>query len=480
MSISFKRISTSEDPTKRTLTDERSRQLCELNSTFASYCRGADPLSSWKTFVQEWEQYSHDVSSRFDVDAFDARRSVWTFGSGDCGQLGHGVSDPPVEEDETSVAKPKRVQALAQAKAVRVLAAGGMSNAVVDCAGVWTWGCADDGALGREGNENLPALLALPSSAIVVLNVALGDCHGALLSMSGHVYAWGSYRDKDGKSWFPTSAVTGAGGKITGPGTVGKFPQEFGNLRNIIAIDSGASHTVAVAADGTVYSWGFGEQGQLGRPVSTSLKITKPGEDEPDYDVEMIQRDHLTPARIPLDVSVRSVGCGAYHTMVISSTGFKVYACGLNQYRQACPVEENAILKMTHVSSLDDRGVSSMHGGEHYSVARCLDGSIYTWGRSDQAQLGRRQVEDKAGGFDLVPTKVQGLPAIAQIGCGSAHVLALTKDGEVFSWGFGTMLQLGHGSDNDEGLPRKISALVGKKCIHVCAGGQHSSVLVQE
>ena len=38
--------------------------------------------------------------------------------------------------------------------------AGGLHNAVVTETGqVYTWGCNDDGSLGREGNEGFPALV---------------------------------------------------------------------------------------------------------------------------------------------------------------------------------------------------------------------------------------------------------------------------------------------------------------------------------
>ena len=53
-----------------------------------------------------------------------------------------------------------RVLAPLRDKKVCFVACGGLHNAVVTEGGqVYTWGCNDDGSLGREGNESFPALV---------------------------------------------------------------------------------------------------------------------------------------------------------------------------------------------------------------------------------------------------------------------------------------------------------------------------------
>lgn len=52
------------------------------------------------------------------------------------------------------------------------------------------------------------------------------------------------------------------------------------------------------------------------------------------------------------------------------------------------------------------------------------------------------------------------LPADARvvgIDCGGNHNLALTDKNEVYSWGYGDMLALGHGEEKDENLPKKLN-----------------------
>jgi len=381
--------------------------------------------------------------------------------------LGHGT-----EEGEKEVATPRKVKAAP--KAIRLLASGGMSNAVVDDEGVWTWGCSDQGALGREGDENFPALVTLPLRGVIV-GVSLGDTHGACVSLGGALMLWGSYRDSDGKAWFPA----GTDGTI-GPGAVAASPRVLEQLSNVTHVACGSNHTLALCGDGAVWSVGIGEQGQLGRPVRTEVKDRHSGE----YDVDAL-RQHLTPARVQgLDAVTRAIGAGAYHSLAVSATRCRVFACGLNQYRQVIDASDNVVTAMRHVAALEGKRVAQVDGGEHYSVARTAGGAVLSWGRSDQHQLGHAELaRAEAGGFCATPKAVAGLSDVVDVACGSAHVLARTGDGSLYTWGFGEMLQLGHAppssaeaTGQDEAVPRKVAGLGNVK--RISAGGQHSCALV--
>ena len=60
------------------------------------------------------------------------------------------------------------------------------------------------------------------------------------------------------------------------------------------------------------------------------------------------------------------------------------------------------------------------------------------------------------------------LQHIVHVVCGQEHTLCLTKEGGVFSFGAGSYGQLGHGTKNDESLPRKIIELMGTEVTQVC------------
>ena len=64
---------------------------------------------------------------------------------------------------------------------------------------MYTWGCNDDGALGRptvDGEDFLPGRVILPFG-VEVMQVSAGDSHSAIVTKKGEVYAWGAYRVRD-------------------------------------------------------------------------------------------------------------------------------------------------------------------------------------------------------------------------------------------------------------------------------------------
>jgi regulator of chromosome condensation len=66
------------------------------------------------------------------------------------------------------------------------------------------------------------------------------------------------------------------------------------------------------------------------------------------------------------------------------------------------------------------------------------------------------------------------------VSCGGSHTLAVSEDGELFSWGFGTMEQLGNGTGEDEEVPIKVKGKAVKqgKVVGIGGGGQHSCVVL--
>lgn len=62
---------------------------------------------------------------------------------------------------------------------------------------VFTWGCNDEGALGREikdGEEYSPGQVEGLLDKVVVVQLSAGDSHTAALVRNGDVYCWGVFR----------------------------------------------------------------------------------------------------------------------------------------------------------------------------------------------------------------------------------------------------------------------------------------------
>jgi alpha-tubulin suppressor-like RCC1 family protein len=84
------------------------------------------------------------------------------------------------------------------------------------------------------------------------------------------------------------------------------------------------------------------------------------------------------------------------------------------------------------------------------------DGKLYTWGRSTHGQLGSENRKSDFG----VPKQVISLDheVVVSVSCGENHTLALTKDGQVFGFGFGRNYALGLGpSKEDQKIPKLIT-----------------------
>lgn len=108
-------------------------------------------------------------------------------GQNDVGQLGLNPDD--VQEKT----RPALVAAVADV--VEVQAGGMHSLCLTESGEIWSFGCNDEGALGRnteeEGSETKPCKVELEGK---VVKISAGDSHSACLLEDGRVFAWGSFR----------------------------------------------------------------------------------------------------------------------------------------------------------------------------------------------------------------------------------------------------------------------------------------------
>mmetsp|Transcript_16043 Transcript_16043/g.29333 ORF Transcript_16043/g.29333 Transcript_16043/m.29333 type:complete len:477 (+) Transcript_16043:128-1558(+) len=462
------------------LAAEYERQASTLNRAFVQWLDNNKEANAYATWEEGCKDYLSHVSQL--KAKFLSEGEAMSCGTGDCGQLGFGVEEPT----DLDVSRFRAIETLAGTD-ISAIAAGGLHNAVVasDTGRVWTWGCADDGTLGRDGDENYPALVGGLLSKVFIVGVSAGDSHTAALSMSGQVFIWGSYKDKDGKNWFRAPTGNEAFKKTQDAPVLVEEVSNVSKNGGVTQISSGAGFTLALCGDGTVYSWGIGECGQLGRPVC-ELK------DGDLYLKEAVVREHLTPAVMQYnsgeDVkNARMVAAGNHHTFVIAAVRSRVFGCGLNQYGQLALDDGTDTKTLQQIKALDDLSISTIVGAEHSSLAITHDGHVYTFGRADNNQLGVPDAvkASEAGEMSRTPLRVTFDPpaTITSAACGSFHCLAVSDKGHLYSWGFGEMAQLGHGRSRDENKPRLVLKKKGGDPIVVScvsAGAQHTVVLSKQ
>jgi len=100
--------------------------------------------------------------------------------------------------------------------------------------------------------------------------------------------------------------------------------------------------------------------------------------------------------------------------------------------------------------------VSVSAGTDHCGAVTAM-GSLFMWGSNVEAQLGcgKRLGEERWSSSPLLIEFPRHAP-IKQVACGAVHTLALTQEGQVYSWGDGKMGKLGHGSDLDCDEPTPV------------------------
>ncbi|RZL77806.1 MAG: hypothetical protein EOP32_24030 [Rhodococcus sp. (in: high G+C Gram-positive bacteria)] len=143
---------------------------------------------------------------------------------------------------------------------VTALAAGfGHSLALKNDGSVWAWGFNKFGQLGDgttvDRPQPVPTLLT--SGAVAI---ASNGNHSLALKNDGGVWAWG----------YNQFGEVGDGTEFNDRPT----PVRVERLDSVVGIAAGGYHSVAVKDDGSVWTWGYNLDGQLGNGTSGYRELT--------------------------------------------------------------------------------------------------------------------------------------------------------------------------------------------------------------
>ncbi|XP_052769678.1 serine/threonine-protein kinase Nek9-like isoform X2 [Mya arenaria] len=129
------------------------------------------------------------------------------------------------------------------------------------------------------------------------------------------------------------------------------------------------------------------------------------------------------------------------------------------------------------VEAFEGVGIVQAECGEDFTVCLTDEGQVYTFGSNFYGCLGMETDSDEVTSPVCVET-FANLP-VQEIICGDNHVVALTKNGDVYTWGCGEFGRLGQGSEDDCTVPQKVSFPSTHHIKHVYAGSESTFLLTQ-
>uniref|UniRef100_A0A3B4TDV6 Probable E3 ubiquitin-protein ligase HERC4 n=1 Tax=Seriola dumerili TaxID=41447 RepID=A0A3B4TDV6_SERDU len=128
-----------------------------------------------------------------------------------------------------------------------------------------------------------------------------------------------------------------------------------------------------------------------------------------------------------------------------------------------------------HLRSLSAIPLVQVAAGGEQSFALSVSGGVFGWGRNDRGQLGLGDTRGEGSSLSFSPSLISTL---SQVACGSQHSVALTKDGQVYTWGQDSRGQLGLGKvKTDTNSPQHLRSLSAIPLVQVAAGGEQSFAL---
>ena len=340
--------------------------------------------------------------------AVSADGAVWSWGNNQDGRLGHG--------DTRHRSRPERIASLADTRILQV-ACGGDYALLLTAAGAVL-------EFGRNAYIRNAALLQPTEVAGFadrrVVQVSAADAICAAVDEAGGLWMWGVVdfgSDNEIIHEQPTRVTDG----------------NMGRVRHV-SVDR--SHALVTTATGALYAWGRCAVGHLGL-----------GEDVAQGAVVLLVPQHVTAfASTPVRMAVAASG----HSLVLTEAG-DVYTMGDNRIgmlghgdkeRRYVPTVVDALAQP--LTEEEKRALETIHARQGIWARLGI-------GVSEMVEQARRLLTANRGGRSPV----------VEVATGDHHCLAKCADGTIFSWGRGDSGQLGHGVDTqDQLVPKQIESSV--------------------
>ncbi|XP_054165894.1 regulator of chromosome condensation-like [Oppia nitens] len=235
-------------------------------------------------------------------------------------------------------------------------------------------------------------------------------------------------------------------------------------MREVVSVACGAMHTLCLSSDQKLYSFGCNDEGALGRDTSTS--------DDTEDSVDVDSSEEVV-SKIPkpvddLPAGIARLRAGDSHSCVLLTDG-SVYLWGNfrdDSHNLGLFVDSESDSEKTFVSTFRpkrleiDTKIVDIASGCHHILLLTEDGHVLSFGDGSKGQLGRIERTDLVSvetnrSLFLEPKRIQfpDSALVDAIWAGHWCSYARTTSGEVYAWGLNNYHQLGFESEGTVDIP---------------------------
>lgn len=308
-------------------------------------------------------------------------------------------------------------------------------------------------SMSQQRGDFLPQRLEVLPMHVMIRDLSCGLGHALFLDTHGNVYSWGN----------------GGNGRLGHGDNHDRAEACIVDAlcdEEIIKVQCGASHSLALTSSGQMYSWGKNSQGQCGLG-----------------NMEDTHRPHLV--KKLGEVVITSMAAGWEHSLALTSGG-KIYSWG-SGYKDSRRGIVPPVLGLGHsecrpnpelITSIEAINIKALASGWDHCMALDEHGKLLSWGSGQNGKLGQENEENIA-----IPCYIAALEqyVIVSFSAGCEHSACVTSSGECFSWGHGEGGRLGHGHNSPSNVPVRINAMdaMQLQATFVHCGDKFSMIIAQ-
>ncbi len=280
----------------------------------------------------------------------------------------------------------------------------------------WAWGTAGEGRLGDNAITNRSSPVSVVGGLTDWCQISAGCTHSSAVRTSGSAWAWGdaSY----GK--LGSNSITNRSSPVS----------VVGGFSDWCQISGGGCHTAAVRTNGTAWSWGINNCGQLGENATTSRS---------------------SPVSVVGGFSDWcQISAGCQHSVAVRTSG-SAWAWGANgNGRLGDNTSATNSSPVSVVGGFTDW--CQISAGCAHTVALRTGGTVWSWGFNFTGQLGDCTTTAKSSPVSVVG----GLTSWCSVSGGCSHSLAVRTNGSAWGWGRNCCGQLGDGTTENRSSPVSV------------------------